>query len=135
MKKKLIRLTESDLHKLIGTSVKRIIKESFDDGNYDDEEGFDPSKEELDWELKQFQKAMQKQNGTYHAKSSDGNFQTGDKVIVHTKNMGDIEGVIEDFDTNIMTWEDTVDVKYFDEKRGEEMIMLSVPLTKIEKIS
>ena len=122
MKKKLIKLTESDLYNIIEGTVKSIIKESYEDD------------EELNYDMQQLQKAFQKQNGTYSATSSDGKFKTGDKVIVHTKKNGDIEGLIEDFGTNIMTWEEDCDIKYFDENKGKEMTMLSVPLTRIEKI-
>ena len=122
MKKKLIRMTENDLHSIIKESVNKIIKESYEDD------------EESAYEMGLLNKALQKEKGTYHATSQDGKFQTGDKVIVHTKKRGDIEGVIDDFDTHLMTWEEVADVKYFDKERGKEMTMMSVPLKCLEKI-
>lgn len=93
------------------------LKESYDD--------------ELSYDMKELTKAFQKANGTYQAKSSDGNFQTGDRVIVHGKK-GNIEGVITDFGTHLMTWEETCDVDY--DKDGKTWTLLSVPLDRIEKI-
>lgn len=114
--KQTIHLKESELRQMIAESVKKVLKED----------------EELDYDMRELQKAFQKQNGTYHATSEDGSLQTGDKVIVHTRKMGDIEGVIEDFGTHLMTWEETADVKYM--KDGREWTMMSVPLNRIEKI-
>lgn len=114
--KRVIRLKESELKRMIAESVRKILKED----------------EELDYDMRELQKAFQKQNGTYHATSEDGRLQTGDKVIVHTRKMGDIEGVIDDFGTHLMTWEETADVKYM--KDGREWTMMSVPLNRIEKI-
>ena len=137
----MIRLTESDFYDIISGSVKKLIRE-FDDSDAhlqqdndlpDDYNEDDEDDEEVGYEMQQLQKAFQKQNGTYHATSSDGQFQTGDKVIVHSKK-GDIHGVIEDFGTNIMTWEEDCDVTYFDKEKGKEMTMISIPLTKIEKV-
>ena len=121
---KLIKLTESDLHNIIMESVQDILKE-----------WSDSDEEELNYDMQQLQKAFQKQNGTYHAKSSEGQFQTGDKVVIHTKKHGDIEGVIEDFDVNYMTYEETADVTYFDKEKNKELTMIGVPLSKIEKIN
>ena len=114
--KQTIRLNESELKQMIAESVKKFLKEN----------------EELDYDMRELQKAFQKQNGTYNATSEDGTLQTGDKVIVHTRKMGDIEGVIEDFGTHLMTWEETADIKYM--KDGREWTMMSVPLNRIEKI-
>ena len=111
-------------------SVRRLLKESYAN---DEEYSFEDEDEEISYEMTQLQKAFQKENGTYHAKSSDGTFETGDKVVMHTKK-GDIEGVIDDFDVNFMTYEETADVKYFDQTRNKEMTMIGVPLSKISKI-
>ena len=127
MKRKIIRLTEADLENIVKESAKRVLKESYDnDDSYEDDE-------ELNWEMKELEKAFKKQNGTYHAKSSDGSLETGDKVVVHTKK-GDIEGVIDDFDINLMTYEETVEVNYYDQEKKREMTMISVPLSRIEKL-
>jgi len=108
------------------------IKESESDYDDDSEYFKQEEEDELNYDLKELSKAFQKSNGTYHAKSSDGSFQTGDKVIVHGKTK-EIEGIIEDFDTNFMTYEETCDVKY--QKDGKEWTMIGVPLSKVEKIS
>lgn len=132
MKKKIIRLTEADLKDMVMQSVRRLLKESYandEEYSFEDED----EDEEISYEMAQLQKAFQKENGTYHAKSSDGTFETGDKVVMHTKK-GDIEGVIDDFDVNFMTYEETADVKYFDQTRNKEMTMIGVPLSKISKI-
>ena len=117
----IIRLTESDLHRMVIESVNSVL------------EGIEGD-DELNYDMREFIKAMQKSKGTYHAKSSDGSLQTGDKVIVHTNRRGDIEGVVEDFDTNLMTGEETVDVDYFDEEKGRKMTMICCPISRIEKI-
>lgn len=117
-KKKIIRLTEADLKNMVMQSVRRLLKESYEDDedySFEDED----EDEEISYEMAQLQKAFQKENGMYHAKSSDGTFETGDKVVIHTKK-GDIEGVIDDFDVNFMTYEETADVKYFDEGRTKK---------------
>ena len=117
-----IRLTEQDLYSVIRNSVKRIIKESYE---YDDE---------LSYDMKELEKAFKKAHGTYHASSSNGQFHTGDKVIVHSKRYGDFEGIIEDFDINFMTYKENADIKFYNDN-GREMTMLSVPLSKIEKVN
>ncbi len=89
---------------------------------------------ELDYDMEELKKAMQKSNGTYSAKSSDGQFQTGDKVIVHGRNQN-IQGVISDFDINIMTHEENCDVDYDKNGDGKMWTMIGVPLSAIEKIS
>ena len=89
------------------------------------------TQEELNYEVRELQKAFQKQNGTYFAKSENGKFQTGDKVIVHSRR-GDIIGTITDFDINIMTWKEQAEIDYVED--GKTMTMLCVPLSKIEKI-
>ena len=65
-----------------------------------------------------------------NSKSRDGKFKTGDKVIIHSRR-GDIEGVISDFDTNLMTSEETTDVDY--DHNGRTMTMIGVPLKALEK--
>ena len=118
-----IRLTEQDLYSVIRNSVKRIIKESYDD--YGDD---------LSYDMKEFEKAIKKAHGTYHASSSNGQFHTGDKVIVHTKRYGDVEGIIEDFDINFMTYKENADIKFYNDD-GREMTLMSVPLSKIAKVN
>ncbi len=130
MKKKIIRLTEADLKEMVMQSVRRLLKESYAN---DEDYSFEDEDEDISYEMGQLQKAFQKENGTYHAKSSDGTFKTGDKVVIHTKK-GDIEGVIDDFDVNFMTYEETADIKYFDQAKNKEMTMIGVPLSKISKI-
>lgn len=130
--KKIIRLTEADLKDMVMQSVRRLLKESYaNDEDYSFENGDED--EETSYDMAQLQKAFQKENGTYHAKSSDGTFETGENVVMHT-NKGDIEGVIDDFDINFMTYEETADVKYFDQAKNKEMTMIGVPLSKISKM-
>ena len=101
--------------------------------NENDDDAFwkQEHQDELSYDMREFMKAMQKEQGTYHAKSKDGKFQTGDKVIVHGRTQ-DIQGVIKDFDTNLMTWEETADVDY--EKDDRTWTLLGCPLSKIEKV-
>lgn len=112
---KSFNISEADIRKMVGESVRRLMNES----------------EELDYDMQQLNKAMQKVHGNYHATSSDGKFNTGDRVIVHMKDR-DIEGTISDFDTNIMTWKEVADVEY--EKEGKTWTMCGVPLDKMEKV-
>ena len=130
MEKKIIRLTEADLKEMVMQSVRRLLKESYAN---DEDYSFEDADEDISYEMAQLQKGFQKENGTYHAKSSDGTFETGDKVVIHTKK-GDVEGVIDDFDINFMTYEETADVKYFDQTQNKEMTMIGVPLSKISKM-
>lgn len=101
--------------------------------NENDDDAFwkQEQQDELSYDMREFMKAMQKEQGTYHAKSKDGKFQTGDKVIVHGRTQ-DIQGVIKDFDIHLMTWEETADVDY--EKDGRTWTLLGCPLSKIEKV-
>lgn len=128
--KKTIRLTEKELHKLIKESVKRVLRESTeidpDTSDYENDE-------EMSWEMRNFMNAMKKANGTYHATSSDGQYQTGDRVRVNNLKCGSIEGVIEDFDTNFMTFEECCSVDYVNSE-GRKMTMIGIPLSNIEKI-
>ena len=104
--------------------------------NENDDDAFwkQQHQDEMNYEMREFIKAMQQENGTYHATSQDGQFQTGDKVIVHGRNQ-DITGVIKDFGTHLMTWEETCDVNYDKNGDGKMWTLMSVPLTKIEKAS
>ena len=113
----------------IDSIVRNVIKEALDDDNAFWKQ---QQKDELDYDMREFTKAMQKANGTYQAKSSDGKWQTGDRVIVHgrTKN---IEGTIKDFGENIMTWKEDCDVDF--EENGQIKTLLGVPLDRLEKIS
>lgn len=124
-----IRLTENDIHKIVKRAIKKITEE------FNDDEEFWKSERdaEMNYDLQQFQNAAQKANGTYKASSYDKSFSTGDKVIVHTKK-GDIEGIISDFDTNMMSWDETADVDYYKDN-GEKFTMLGVPLSRIEKVN
>lgn len=106
----------------------KMLKESFDD---DDAFWKQEQQDELDYDMGELTKAFQKMNGKYQAKSRDGKWQTGDRVIVHGKTKN-IEGVITDFDVNFMTYEENCDVDY--EKDGRTYTMINVPLSRIEKI-
>ena len=112
--------------------MREAIREALTEISDDDAFWKQQQKDELDYDMREFTKAMQQANGTYHAKSSDGKWQTGDRVIVHgrTKN---IEGTIKDFGENIMTWKEDCDVDF--EENGQIKTLLGVPLDRLEKIS
>lgn len=129
--KKTIKLTEKRLNSIITESVKKALKEYVRTPEDEFNDNFE-REQELNYDMDQFRKAVQKSNGTYYAKSSQGNLQTGDNVVVHTKK-GDINGVIEDFDWNDMTFEETCDVKFTDET-GKTKTLICCPLSKIEKV-
>ena len=114
---------------IVSETLKRALNEvmSPEDKWVADEE----ADEDRRYEIGELNKAFQKANNTYQATSSDGNFKTGDKVIVHTRK-GDIEGVITDFDVNFMTYKETADVEY--NENGRTRTLLGCPLDKIEKI-
>lgn len=113
--------------------IRNVVKETLDEIEDDDAAFWKQQQDdEMSYDMREFTKAMQKANGTYHAKSSDGQFQTGDRVIVHGRTQN-IEGIITDFGTNLMTWKENCDVDY--EKDGKTYTLMSVPLNKIEKIS
>ena len=114
------------------SKIRNMVKEAIDDLSDDDEHWKQEQDDEMNYDMRELTKAMQQANGTYHAKSSDGQFQTGDKVIVHGRTQN-IEGVIKDFGTHLMTWEETCDVDY--QKDGKTWTLLSVPLNKVEKIT
>lgn len=128
MKQK-IQLNEKQLKSIILNSVKKILNE----GLYNDDEEFWKNERdaEMNYDLKNFEKAAQQDKGTYQASSSDNSFHIGDHVVVHAKR-GDVEGVISDFDDNLMTGEEQVSVNY--EKNGETWTMICIPISKIEKI-
>ena len=114
------------------SKIRNMVKEAIDDLSDDDEHWKQEQDDEMSYDMRELTKAMQQANGTYHAKSSDGQFQTGDKVIVHGRTQN-IEGVIKDFGTHLMTWEETCDVDY--QKDGKTWTLISVPLNKVEKIT
>ena len=55
-------------------------------------------------------------------------FREGDRVIVHSRK-GDFEGVVENYDYNIMTWKPEYDINY-----DGTRTMISVPESAIELI-
>lgn len=69
MKKKIIRLTESDLHKIIKESVKRVLKEIDDpkgqimSSDWDLQDGGDLKHQQMtqDWERAEFEDRLDKQ--------------------------------------------------------------------------
>ena len=97
------------INKIVSETLKRTLSEGMtpEDKWVVDEE----ADEDMRYEMGELNKAFQKTNDTYQATSKDGNFKTGDNVIVHTRK-GDIEGVISDFDVNFMTYKETADVEY-----------------------
>ena len=58
MNKKLIRLTESDLHKIVRESVERILKESFLDHHDEDYEGIEGGYRGMDKNDYEFERAL-----------------------------------------------------------------------------
>jgi hypothetical protein len=114
------------------SKIRNMVKEAIDDYSDDEEHWKQEQDDEMSYDMRELTKAMQQANGTYHAKSSDGQFQTGDRVIVHGRTQN-IEGVIKDFGTHLMTWEETCDVDY--QKDGKTWTLMSVPLNKVEKIT
>lgn len=112
--------------------MREAIREALTEISDDDAFWKQQQKDELDYDMREFTKAMQQANGTYHAKSSDGKWQTGDRVIVHgrTKN---IEGTIKDFGENIMTWKENCDVDF--EENGQIKTLLGVPLDRLERVN
>lgn len=112
--------------------MREAIREALTEISDDDAFWKQQQKDELDYDMRQFTKAMQQANGTYHAKSSDGKWQTGDRVIVHgrTKN---IEGTIKDFGENMMTWKEDCDVDF--EENGQIKTLIGVPLDRLERVN
>jgi hypothetical protein len=123
---------KGSLNRAFESKIRKTIREALTEISDDDAFWKQQQKDELDYDMREFTKAMQQANGTYHAKSSDGKWQTGDRVIVHgrTKN---IEGTIKDFGENIMTWKEDCDVDF--EENGQIKTLLGVPLDRLEKIS
>ena len=128
-----IKLSESELKRKIDMIVSETLKRALNEGMSPEDKWVadEEADEDMRYEMGELNKAFQKTNGTYQATSSDGNFKTGDNVIVHTRK-GDIEGVISDFDVNFMTYKETADVEY--EENGRTKTLLGCPLDKIEKI-
>lgn len=120
---------QSELDNYVVESVRRPVNETAED-DWNDTENAD---EDMRYEMGEFAKAMQKENGTYKASSKDGKFNTGDKVIVHLTNGNNINGVISDIDTNFMTYEEQFDIDYVDEN-GTKKTMICVPASKVEKV-
>jgi hypothetical protein len=123
---------KGSLNRAFESKIRNMVKEALNEYSDDDAFWKQQQDDEMSYDMRELTKAMQQANGTYHAKSSDGQFQTGDKVIVHGRTQN-IEGVIKDFGTHLMTWEETCDVDY--EKDGKTWTLLSVPLNKIEKVT
>ena len=123
---------KGSLNRAFESKIRNMVKEALNEYSDDDAFWKQEQDDEMSYDMKELTKAMQQANGTYHAKSSDGQFQTGDKVIVHGRTQN-IEGVIKDFGTHLMTWEETCDVDY--QKDGKTWTLMSVPLSKVEKIT
>lgn len=119
---------QSELDNYISESIKKPVNETAED-DWNDIENAD---EDMRYEMGEFTKAMQKENGTYKASSKDGKFNTGDKVIVHLRNGNKINGVISDIDMNYFTYEDQFDIDYVDEN-GTKKTMICVPASRVEK--
>lgn len=119
---------QSELGNYISESIKKPVNETAED-DWNDIENAD---EDMRYEMGEFTKAMQKENGTYKASSKDGKFNTGDKVIVHLRNGNKINGVISDIDMNYFTYEDQFDIDYADEN-GTKKTMICVPASRVEK--
>ena len=107
----------------LNESINRAINKAFKKLNESD----------IDYEMGEFIKAAQKAKGTYQATSQDGSLKTGDRVAFQTVN-GLIDGIIVDFDINPMTGEETVDVDYWRRDKAAKWTMLSIPLSKIQKL-
>lgn len=114
------------------SKLRNIVREALTEISDDDAFWKQQHQDELNYDMREFTKAMQQANGTYHAKSSDGKWQTGDRVIVHgrTKN---IEGTIKDFGENLMTWKEDCDVDF--EENGQIKTLLGVPLDRLERVN
>ena len=123
---------KGSLNRAFESKIRNMVKEALNEYSDDDAFWKQQQDDEMSYDMRELTKAMQQANGTYHAKSSDGQFQTGDKVIVHGRTQN-IEGVIKDFGTHLMTWEETCDVDY--QKDGKTWTLLSVPLNKVEKVT
>lgn len=130
MAKNTIRITESTLKRVITKTVMNLLRENSDDDMFWENERED----ELAYDMAMLQKAAQQANGTYTKTSSDGSFSVGDKVVIHTKARGDIEGVIKDIDVNDFTFKEVADVDYWNEEHGRTFTMVGCPLTSLEKV-
>ena len=114
----------------ISENTKKKLKENYDDDEWNEEQ---ETKSELDYDLKQFDKAIQQANGSYEATSSDGSLKVGDRVVFQTK-LGLIDGIIKDFDINPMNGEETADIDYWNRAKAAKWTMLNVPLKRIKKL-
>lgn len=124
---------ESKINNIVKQTIKEAL-ESTDDDDYDDDAEFHKreAEDEMNYDMQQFAKAMQKANGTYQATSSDGQWKTGDKVRVVSKRAGEIVGTIKDFGENFMTWEEDCDIDYI--KDGQTWTLVGVPLNRLERV-
>ena len=111
-------------------SLYRAIRDEIMFNNHSLSESYD---EDIDYEMSQFIKAVQKRRGTYSAKSYDGKLKVGDKVVVNSSK-GLIDGVISDFDVNIMTGGETVEIEYWNEEKKSNWTMCGVPISRVKKV-
>lgn len=111
-------------------SLYRAIRNEIMFNNHSLRESYD---EDIDYEMSQFIKAVQKRRGTYSAKSYDGKLKVGDKVVVNS-DKGLIDGVISDFDVNIMTGGETVEIEYWNEEKKSKWTMCGVPISRVKKV-
>lgn len=111
-------------------SLYRAIRNEIMFNNHSLSESYD---EDIDYEMSQFIKAVQKRRGTYSAKSYDGKLKVGDKVVVNSSK-GLIDGVISDFDVNIMTGGETVEIEYWNEEKKSKWTMCGVPISRVKKV-
>ena len=111
-------------------SLYRAIRDEIMFNNHSLSESYD---EDIDYEMSQFIKAVQKRRGTYSAKSYDGKLKVGDKVVVNSSK-GLIDGVISDFDVNIMTGGETVEIEYWNEEKKSKWTMCGVPISRVKKV-
>lgn len=112
-------------------SLYRAIRDEIMFNNHSLSESYD---EDIDYEMSQFIKAVQKRRGTYSAKSYDGKLKVGDKVVVNSSK-GLIDGVISDFDVNIMTGGETVEIEYWNEEKKSKWTMCGVPISRVKKVN
>lgn len=114
-------------------NLKKKLNEDIEDDDFNVDDLDWETQQELNYDLHQFNKAAQQANGTYQATSQDGSLKTGDRVAFQTVN-GLIDGIIVDFDINPMTGEETADVDYWRRDKAAKWTMLSIPLSKIQKL-
>ena len=114
-------------------NLKKKLNEDIEDDDFNVDDLDWETQQELNYDMHQFNKAAQQANGTYQAASQDGSLKTGDRVAFQTVN-GLIDGIIVDFDINPMTGEETADVDYWRRDKAAKWTMLSIPLSKIQKL-